>query len=303
LCCFVPLHLLYPLFSSVVFVFGMLFSKQAITRGASPWTGTFLVHLWLAVIWLTAGAWSGEWLPVSHWWHAAVFGIGFLLGQLFSYFAFRYGDVSVATPVFGVKVIMVAVIAAVSAGDPIAPQVWLGAVLATIGVMLVQSGITLQGHRDRRRAVLTVVLALAGAASLSVFDVGLQVYGRPWGATRYLPVLFGATCGFSACVLPWCDRPRTLHKQRALLPVLAGSLLIATQAVTMSYSLSSFGDATRINIVYALRGLWAVLLAWILARFFGGGEARQSVRVMLSRLLGAVLLTASVVVALWPAAT
>ncbi|RLS42546.1 MAG: EamA/RhaT family transporter, partial [Planctomycetota bacterium] len=45
-------------------------------------------------------------------------------------------------------------------------------------------------------------------------------------------------------------------------------------------------------------GLWAVVIAWILARAFGGGEAHHSVRVMLLRLFGAALLTASVIVAL-----
>ena len=80
--------------------------------------------------------------------------------------------------------------------------------------------------------------------------------------------------------------------------MLIGTLLMALQAMSMSWSLSEFGDATRINIVYALRGLWAVLLAWLLARSFGGGEAHHSSRIMLTRLAGAVLLTASVVVAL-----
>ena len=77
-----------------------------------------------------------------------------------------------------------------------------------------------------------------------------------------------------------------------------GTLLMAVQAMSMSYSLSAFGDATRINIVYALRGLWAVILAWALARLFSGHEAQHSGRVMLMRLFGAGLLTASVVVAL-----
>jgi len=73
---------------------------------------------------------------------------------------------------------------------------------------------------------------------------------------------------------------------------------MSLQAMSMSWSMSAYGDATRINIVYALRGLWAVVIAWVLARAFGGGEAHHSVRVMLMRLFGAALLTASVIVAL-----
>ena len=46
-----PFHLLFPLFSSILFVFGMMLAKKAIDGGARPWTGTFLANLWLALVW------------------------------------------------------------------------------------------------------------------------------------------------------------------------------------------------------------------------------------------------------------
>jgi steroid 5-alpha reductase family enzyme len=80
--------------------------------------------------------------------------------------------------------------------------------------------------------------------------------------------------------------------------VIIGTALIALQAVSMSWSLAGWGDATRINIVYALRGLWSVLIAWSLARWFGTGEAGVPRPLMLRRLCGAALLTESVFLAL-----
>jgi steroid 5-alpha reductase family enzyme len=110
--------------------------------------------------------------------------------------------------------------------------------------------------------------------------------------------MFAATGVLSCVFLPWVDRPSRLAEKKIVKPLIIGALLMAVQAMSMSYSLSAFGDATRINIVYALRGLWAVVLSWTLARLFGGHEAHHSARVMLMRLFGAVLLTASVIVAL-----
>ena len=49
------MHLLLPLFSSVVFVFGMMFARKALGRGARAWTGTFYGNLWLGLIWLLVG--------------------------------------------------------------------------------------------------------------------------------------------------------------------------------------------------------------------------------------------------------
>ena len=304
-----PHHLLFPLFSSIVFVVGMMFAKNAIVKGTSPWTGTFFGNLWLAIIWAVYGMSTGELLPVAGWWQAAVIGLTFFLGQLFTYLAFQYGDVSVATPIFGVKVIMVAALASVFADEPIPLRVWAGAVLATLGVGLVQAG-TGTGKspqssngpstgRPSKSAVLTVILALSAALALSLFDIGLQTWGREWKSHRFLPMMFVWTGLFSCGVLPWVDRPSRLKELKTGRLMFIATLLMALQAMSMSYSLSAYGDATRINIVYALRGLWAVVLAWTLARVFGGREANQTARVMLLRLLGAGMLTFSVIVALW----
>ncbi len=295
-----PFHLLFPLFSSVVFVIGMMFAKNAISRGSSPWTGTFLANFWLAISWSAYAILNGEWLPVAAWWQAALIGLMFVLGQVFIYLAFQHGEISVATPILGVKVIIVTSMLAVLAGETIPGRVWCGAVLATLGVAFVQSGTrsTLKTTLNTRKTFLTIVLAISAATAMSLFDVGLQSWGRQWGANRFLPAMFFSTGLLSCTFLPWVDRPSRLRELKTVRPMVIGTLLMAVQAMSMSYSLSAFGDATRINIVYALRGLWAVILAWALARFFSGHEAQHSGRVMLMRLFGAGLLTASVVVAL-----
>ena len=135
-----PLHLLFPLFSSVVFVFGMLNAKRAISLGASPWTSTVLANFWLAAGWGLCGVLTGQLLPAAGWWQAALVALSFVAGQVFTYFAYQFGDVSVATPVFGVKVIIVAVLLSGLAGEPISGPVWAGAALATLGVGLIQAG-------------------------------------------------------------------------------------------------------------------------------------------------------------------
>ncbi|MFN9719013.1 MAG: EamA family transporter [Planctomycetota bacterium] len=301
-----PHHLLFPLFSSICFVFGMMFARSAIVKGTSPWTGTFFGNLWLAMIWSIYGISTGELLPAAGWWQAAAVGLTFFLGQLLTYLAFQYGDVSVATPIFGVKVIIVALLAAWLANEPVPINVWIAALLATAGVAFVQAG---TGHAKQgdsqptiagisQTAVLTTLLALLAALSLSLFDVGLQTWGRHWKSHRFLPVMFFSTGVFSCGVLPWVDRPRRLRELRTGRLMLTATLLMALQAMSMSYSLAAFGDATRINIVYALRGIWAVVLAWMLSRFFGSREANLSSRVMLLRLFGAALLVVSVFAAL-----
>lgn len=294
-----PFHLLFPLLSSVLFVFGVMFAKKSIAGGASPWTNTFLSNFWLALCWSIVAIMQGAFLPIALWWQAALVGLSFVLGQILTYLAFQQGDVSVATPVFGVKIVMVAIALSVLAGESVSGNIWLGAVLAALGVGIVQagSGSPDSGHSPRK-AILTVVLALSASLCLTLFDVGLQKWGRAAGAGRFLPAMFISVGLLSCGVLPWTDRPSRLGQLGILRPLVIGSVLMAIQAMSMSYSLSRFGDAARINIVYALRGLWAVGISWILASRFGGAEARHSLFVMLLRLGGAILLMISVLIAL-----
>ncbi|MEZ6041635.1 MAG: hypothetical protein R3C20_14105 [Planctomycetaceae bacterium] len=300
-----PLHLLFPLFSSVVFVLGMMLVKRGTTLGVSPWTGTFLGNAWLALFWSVPAFLNGTVAPTEAWGQAAVIGGLFVLGQLFTYLAFQFGDVSVATPVFGVKVLMVALLVSALAGEAVPGRVWIASALATVGVILVQSS----GSRSPKsndsdhpsatsRFGLTIGMALLAAFCLSLFDVLLKKWGTQWNSREFLPVAFAVTGILSCGFLPWVDRPKNMMQLKALRWIVPGTMLMAMQAVSMSWSLSTYGDATRINIVYALRGLWGVLLAWGTARYFAANEAFLAPGVMLRRLTGAVLLTVAVVVAL-----
>ncbi|MEZ6123172.1 MAG: DMT family transporter [Planctomycetaceae bacterium] len=290
-------HLLFPLFSSVVFVLAMLFVKQGIQRGASPWTGTFYGNLWLALIWAAIAVARNELVPSAAWTDAAIIGLLFFLGQLFTYLAFKYGDVSVATPIFGVKVLMVAVLTSIQSGTRVAGIIWLAGALATVGIMLIQSS---GGHLEitPRRRNITILLAMTAAFCLSLFDVCLQSWAAAWTSYAFLPVMFGCAAVLSLTFLPAVDSISRLHELKATWWMLAGTVLMALQAMSMCFSLAEFQDAPRINIVYALRGLWGVVLAWMLSRVLKTSESRLARIVMLKRLLGAGLLTAAVVIAI-----
>ena len=289
------MHLLFPLFSSVVFVFGMMFARKAISRGTSAWTGTFYGNLWLGLIWLVVGLCRWDIIPVAEWWHAAIVGLLFFAGQCFTYMVFRYGDVSVATPIFGVKILFVAVLSSSLTGQRISTTVWIAAFVATAGIILVQYGGGAGQRHEKKRVFLTVVTALSAASCMSLFDVCLQRWGVISGALRFLPVMFVSASLFSCVLLPWVDHVPRLKSMHALKPMILATVLMPLQAMGMTIALSQFGDATRVNIVYALRGLWAIVFAWMLAGAFEGGERYASRSAMLRRAAGAVLLTGAVI--------
>lgn len=273
----------------------MMLSKRAIDRGASPWTGTFLGNLWLALIWAGIAVFRGEIVPREAWTDAAIIGVFFVLGQLFTYLAFQFGDVSVATPIFSVKVLMVATLLSLKGDEAVGLRIWIGGAMATMGVVLIQwSDGTARCRSSYRKQAITVALALSAAFSLSLFDVCLQSWSANWNSFAFLPVMFGSAGLLSIVFLPRVDSPKQLRKLKALPWIVAGTLMMAAQAMSMCFSLAQFGDAARINIVYSLRGLWGVVLAWALAGQLQTAEATVATKVMLRRLTGAILLTMAV---------
>jgi len=305
------LHLLFPLLSSLLFVIGAMLAKQATSRGASPYTATALANLCLAACWGALGLLRGEGLPLDAWGPALAIALAFVAGQLCTYLAFQLGDVSLATPVFGVKIILVAVFSSLLAQRPIDLQIWIAAALATIGIAVIHGGAgpttesatdgstdSATSARSVRRVALTILLAILAATALSLFDVGLQHYGHAYGAERFLTTMFVFTGAISFGLLPWADRPGHVRAIRAGWPLALSALLMAAQAMSISYALGRFGDATRVNIVYSLRGLWSVALAWLLTRLAASPEENHTPRTLALRLLGAVLLTAAVIAAL-----
>lgn len=289
-----PLHLLLPFAASALFVVGLMLIKKASSFGVGPWTVTFVANLWAALVFSTLLLMGGPGQPLSQLWQPAIIGVLYILGQVFTFVALSRGDVSVATPVFSVKVLLVAVLVTVVAHEQLPAGVWAAAALATVGIALVQRSSSASQHS---RVAFTVAFALLAATTFSFFDVLVQRWAPAWGAGRFLPVAFAIAAVLSLGFLPWIDKP-SLIARKAILPLLVGTLCIALQAICIVFALAHFGDAARVNVVYALRGLWGVVLAFAFARVLNSGEAGLSTRVMISRLIGAGLLTAAVVMAI-----
>ncbi len=291
------MHLLLPLLASLLFVCGLLFVKRTFSHGVSPWTVTFLANQWAALVFSSLWLLGGTMQPASMLWQPAVIASLYILGQVFTFSAVQHGDVSIATPVFGIKVVLVAFLVTVLFQEELTSRIWVGTVLATMGIALVQWNPPSHDpttESPRPSAVLTIVLAILAAGAFACFDVLVQNWAPAWGPGRLLPIVYWMVGVLSLGFLPFVQTQKL--RDRTILPMLLpGTLLIALQAVCLVFTLANFGDATRANVVYALRGMWGVLLAWYVAVKWGGNEATLPRKVMIVRVLGASLLTASVI--------
>ncbi|HAB16975.1 MAG TPA: DMT family transporter [Verrucomicrobiota bacterium] len=286
------MHLLLPLFAAVVFALGSMVYKRAFTEGAGVVHALVVNNLVLGLIFLPLLAispdpvpWSLAHLPVVT---ASVFVVGHLLNVL----ALQSGDVSVATPLLGAKVIFVALVGWCAFGVRLNAGQWLAAALATAGVLAM-------GLTDRRtsgRLGLTTATALGSAAAFAFTDVMIQTWGSRFGVMNFLPLQFAALAILSMATLPFFGL-RSLRAPRAAWKWIAGAAaLSAIQALTITGTIAVWRDAAGVNVVYATRGLWSIALVWVAGPYLGNTERHTAgSRQMLQRLLGATLILLAVV--------
>ncbi len=286
------MYLLLPLLSSLLYVGGALFLKQAGGYGVGLWRTTFVANLICGVSFNILWFLGGRFPSITLWWQPAVVALLFLTGQILSFLAIERGDVSVATPVLGVKVVMVAGFVTLILRESVSPALWLAAIFSSVGIVFLNRGGAGQSHHHTG---LTIALGMLAAACYALFDVLVQKWSPAWGAGRFLPMLMWFVALYSLALIPFFHAPLRAVPRPAWRPLLCGGALIATQGILLISSLSIYGQATSINVAYSARGLWSVLAVWWLGHWFENKERERGAGVLRWRLLGALLLLAAIV--------
>jgi drug/metabolite transporter (DMT)-like permease len=288
-----------PLLASLLYAVGSWGLKLGLRRGARPGIVTALSNLSMA-------GWSAPLIfffpgqpNASGFWGAILAGTALFVGRTCAIRALSHGDLSHATPLLGTKTVFVAILTSFFLDDPITPGLMAGAILTSLAVTLLSITPTplakswWPGKFDRA----TTLWALLAAFFFALTDIVVQKFARLLGVGWFQPLMFSTLALLTPLLfLPKLPRPRSLHTllpPPSLLGTLAGSAVIGFQTSLVILVIGIFGHATATNVVYAARGLWAVLLEGAA----GGGAAANDRRILILRLTGAALLLAAVALA------
>lgn len=285
-----PVHLLFPLAASIAYVFAMLAFKRSGDWGVGVWRTAFVSNIAIGLAFAPLWLLGGHAQPAALLWQPLLVALLFLSGQVFTFLALHYGDVSVGTPVMGLKIILVALGSTVLLPGSVPPTLWIAAFLGTAAVILLSRG----ESRPRHAVGRTVLAAALAAASFALFDVLVQKWSPAWGVGRFLPLTCGAVALLSFGFIPFFNAPLRAIPPPAWRWLGGGSLLLALQSALFVYSVGAFGDATVMNIVYSSRGLWSVVAVWLIGHWFANEEQKLPPSVLRSRLAGAVLILTAI---------
>jgi len=276
----------------MAFALGSMVLKRAYAEGAGlahalVINNVILGVLFLPLLWIEPKA-----VPWKDWSHPVLTGAVFLVGHLLNVASLRVGDVSVATPILGAKVIFIAILGWAGFGLHLEEAQWLAAGLATTGVIVM--GATDIGSGGS--IGMTTLLALGCAASFALTDILIQLWGGSFGVFNFLPLQFATLGLLSLATLPFFGPGCLRASPRAWRWILAATALSAVQAILITGTIAVWKDAAGVNVVYATRGLWSIACVWLVGHWFENTERRTAGnRRMGMRLIGAGLIVGAVV--------
>ena len=127
----IPLHLILPSCSAAVYVFAALFLKRASELGGDVWRTTRVCNFAAALVFCPLLLFGGAIPAAGLLWQPALVAMLFVAGQVLTVLSLRIGDVSVATPVMGLKIIFVAFLTTLIVQEPLTARLWIAAVLSS----------------------------------------------------------------------------------------------------------------------------------------------------------------------------
>lgn len=284
------LHLILPSCSALVYVIAALFLKRAAELGADVWRSTRVCNFAAALVFAPLLMCEGRIPSLAALWQPAVVALLFVAGQVLTVLSLRIGDVSVATPVMGLKLIFVALLTTLLVQEPLSGRLWAAAALSSAAIAL----LNLRPGRAHDRTGLTILLAASAALCYACFDVLVQKWSAVWGVGRYLPITMGMAAVFTL-LLP---RPRGADSPPGTRWLLTGAFFLAVQAMMLVTSIALYAQATASNVMYSARGMWSIVIVWLAGHWFGNTERELGRRILAWRLLGAACLLAAIFIVL-----
>jgi len=268
--------------------------KRASDLGADVWRTTRIINYMTAAVALPLWLLGGTIPERAVWWQPAFAGLLFLVGQVFTLLALNRGDVSVATPVLGIKIVLVALLATVLIGEPLGARLWTAAVLSSIAIGL----LNVAPSHAHRRVGMTILLAAGGAVSYATLDVVVQKFSETWDTGRLLPIVMACTAIYSVPLQrfePKDSRSIGAPYKRWLM---AGSIVLAVQGMMFISAVSLYRQVTSANVLYSSRGLWSVVGVWAVGHWFANREHHLGARVLVWRFIGALMLMIAILMVL-----
>ena len=280
-----------PLLAAILFSFAAIFIKRASKADVDLWRICFVSNITTFLAFLPFAFFIKEYPTFDILWQPVFVASLFIVGQVFTLLAMTDGDISVAAPVLGLKMIFVPLLLWLFQVGELPSNIALACIGATLSVLLLNY---FKNGGNRRRVLFSFITASLGAFAYAMFDVSIQSFSSKWDQAAFLPAIMSLAAVLSLGFIPFFKFSLSSIPASGWKFLLIGSILFAFQAIAISSAIAYYGHAAAANVVYSSRGIWSLIFVWLIGRWLSVSEEGLSKTVFAVRMIGAVLLLASI---------
>lgn len=292
-----PLYLLLPLAAAIIFALSTLFLKRALQDGVRLIQSVHVSNFMVGAVTIPLFFFQREPVAWDHIYQPLLVSCCFFAAGVATVIAIRRGDVSLVTPLMGTKVVFVALGSVIALGEVLPPSLIFAAILTAAGILV----LGIPDMKGGRNFGITTLYALGSAGLFGICDLMVQTWAPGFGRLAFIAVTSNGVALISLLAilrshLPtgkpfvWPSGPNRYW-------IWMAALFVGLQAVIVGIALATFHDATGINVVYASRGLWAIALVALVGNWFGNTERSSSGKLYIFRVVGTIMLTSAIVLA------
>jgi drug/metabolite transporter (DMT)-like permease len=290
--------LFLPACSAGLYALASLLIKRGFETGASQRQAFHITNLAIGLAYGPLYLLHRGSFPWSRIHEPAITAAAFYLGGWLGFVALRRADVSMVTPLLGTKAVFVAAASLVLLREAPSSLLWFAAILTALGVLVMNRDGSAPVTRPQGSRLIAILASLGSAACFGVSDVFVRKWAPSFGPWAFLPTA-SLLVALASYLAARTQGVQLVGKEVRLSRWLAaGAFLTAVQAIGIGVALSFHPNPTAVNIVYASRGLWTIVLVWLLGAFLNLHEIRHGHHILLGRLAGTLLITAAILLAI-----
>ncbi len=258
----------FPFLAALLYSLSVLLAKFASNVGRmAPTSVLFLNNLaiWLVYLpFMFSPSFRADWDAV---WKSLAIGVFFSTGNYATFLCAYKGELSLMTPVMGVKILFVLLFSRLLIGGELPGEIFASGVICCVAVFLLGASPGAGGN-DAGKVKATYALAMCACASYAVVDVLFQKFSDAENPmvllciSNFVPLLSS---------LPFLRRfARDLRGMEAR-PIVAGclsALLMAGEATSLVVAITGGVGAALCNIFYNTRSLFSIALVFVLGIFY-----------------------------------
>jgi drug/metabolite transporter (DMT)-like permease len=284
-----------PFMAAMAFPLAALALKRAAEATRDVWGLAFACDMVVGLVFVPFlfGAHGSP--PGATWWQPLAAGAVFCGGQAAAFKSFQ-GELSIAIPMQGAKVLLVALLAWAALGQSPGFRFWGAAALSVAAIHFLNEPGPASG--GPRRILVTSLWAGLASLAFAAFDVAVQAWSPAWGVRAFSAYAFAAQAFFSLVFLAFPPRRRFRWSRPQWGWASLGAGIMAIITIGLVLTIGRSGQAAMVNLIFNSRCVASVIFVWAAGRWFGNREAESGRRVMARRLEGAVLMLCALALAL-----